>query len=270
MNPTGSAQSGKASSPLSELTERRMSSTSALALNEDPRIRAYAKLEFPTFDMYIQKLSVIVGRRPAVVVAPAIIPMAVADAQLKAAQDEAAEVARQKTQVKLEEFVMGLVEDESGPPVSDPLAPAKSPTTDLNPVKLEVEPTPLTERLKSKLELDIPILSLTPSSQPGSPGALPSAVAQVVVDDPSLATLSLADPPITVAAAVAIAPTAPVAPVITTDIDLGPIRAVSRQHARLYFDYELGGWAIEVLGRNGVVVEGTWKAKGERESLGKR
>ena len=67
-----------------------------------------------------------------------------------------------------------------------------------------------------------------------------------------------------------VAATAPQPPQILTDIDLGPIRAVSRQHARLYFDYELGQWAIEVLGRNGVVVEGKWKAKGEREGLGKR
>ncbi|KAI5480616.1 forkhead box protein J2/J3 [Pseudohyphozyma bogoriensis] len=118
---------------------------------EDPRIRAYAKLEFPTFDIYIQKLSVIVGRRPAGASAAPAPPPPPADG------DGAANGA-------------------------DPAAP----------------------------------------------------------------------------------------PPITTDIDLGPIRAVSRQHARLYFDYEMGGWALEVLGRNGVVVEGKWKAKGEREGLGKR
>jgi len=79
-------------------------------------------------------------------------------------------------------------------------------------------------------------------------------------------TLSLAE-----LAAVPLVAQAPgQAAAVTTDIDLGPIRAVSRQHARLYFDYELGGWAIEVLGRNGVVVEGKWKAKGEREPLSKR
>lgn len=54
------------------------------------------------------------------------------------------------------------------------------------------------------------------------------------------------------------------------DVDLGNIKAVSRDHARLYFDHDLGSWALTVHGRNGVVVEGRWKAKGETVPLRKR
>lgn len=51
---------------------------------------------------------------------------------------------------------------------------------------------------------------------------------------------------------------------VRVDLDLGPIKAVSRQHARLYFDYTTAAWALDVLGRNGVVVDGRWRAKGEK------
>ncbi|KNZ51555.1 uncharacterized protein VP01_390g12 [Puccinia sorghi] len=47
------------------------------------------------------------------------------------------------------------------------------------------------------------------------------------------------------------------------DVDLGPIRAVSRKHAALFYDCSLGHWSIQVLGRNGCVVDGRWKAKSE-------
>ena len=54
---------------------------------------------------------------------------------------------------------------------------------------------------------------------------------------------------------------------VRVDLDLGPIKAVSRQHARLYFDYTTAAWALDVLGRNGVVVDGRWRAKGEKAIL---
>ena len=69
----------------------------------------------------------------------------------------------------------------------------------------------------------------------------------------------------------AVAPSKPPTPATTlTDVDLGPLRAVSRQHAKLFFDYEIGAWVLEVLGRNGVVVEGSWRAKGEKAILTKK
>ena len=57
---------------------------------------------------------------------------------------------------------------------------------------------------------------------------------------------------------------------VHVDVDLGPIKAVSRDHARLFFDSDIdprtnssNGWSIEVKGRNGLVLDGSWKAKGE-------
>ncbi|WAQ88014.1 hypothetical protein PtA15_9A139 [Puccinia triticina] len=47
------------------------------------------------------------------------------------------------------------------------------------------------------------------------------------------------------------------------DVDLGPIRAVSRKHAALFYDWPFGRWSIHVLGRNGCVVDGRWKARSE-------
>ncbi|CAH7681717.1 expressed protein [Phakopsora pachyrhizi] len=47
------------------------------------------------------------------------------------------------------------------------------------------------------------------------------------------------------------------------DVDLGPIRAVSRKHSKVYFNWHFGAWVLEVLGRNGCVIDGRWKAKGE-------
>jgi hypothetical protein len=59
-------------------------------------------------------------------------------------------------------------------------------------------------------------------------------------------------------------------PSIHVDVDLGPIKAVSRDHARVYYDYNMSSWALEVRGRNGAVVSGRWLAKGEVARLGKR
>ncbi|KAH9824831.1 hypothetical protein DFH28DRAFT_7021 [Melampsora americana] len=53
------------------------------------------------------------------------------------------------------------------------------------------------------------------------------------------------------------------------DVDLGPIRAVSRRHARIYFDWAHGRWTLSVGGRNGCVVDGRWRAKGLRFKLQK-
>lgn len=281
---------------------------------EDPRIRAYAKLEFPTFDIYIQKLSVVVGRRPAAPKEPApSVPAPPASAQTPSSNRAESE-SRPDGEVKLEDFVMMGIEEEvkkeEEPQVKNEVADG---------IILEVK----------KEELALPHLSLTPSSQAPSPAGDDDPFSEFLRSSPPPPVLAVTSQPLDLpsvplpppdsnrptdaetkdlldllslaveeskeAAEAARRPTetvsppapaepspvppeTPVAPAAApqvdaanlTDIDLGPIRAVSRQHARLYFDYELGQWAIEVLGRNGVVVEGTWKAKGEREGLGKR
>ncbi|KAK4693521.1 hypothetical protein P7C70_g8908, partial [Phenoliferia sp. Uapishka_3] len=286
--------------------------------DEDPRIRAYAKLEFPTFDIYIQKLSVIVGRRPAPAkeAVPAPAPR-VSSVQPPTPSDSKREESESHANgVKLEDFVNGMGEEARR-------------EGQLLQVKVEQPLEGLIMEVKQE-DVAFPQPSLAPDSGSGSPvGAAPfsefirsspppsviqpsnsSADAYNAASNPPLTadalataaetrdlldmlTLAVAEgnqsqhfdnqtpvqapsEPASAPEAASIAESAsgfaPLPPPrqILTDIDLGPIRAVSRQHARLYFDYELGQWAIEVLGRNGVVVEGKWKAKGEREGLGKR
>lgn len=302
-----------------------VSTPAATAEEEDPRIRAYAKLEFPTFDIYIQKLSVIIGRRPAAAVLaaaasvqaarspsapsrggslPAMVGTPAAGATPAPLNDARGEG------VKLEDFVMGM---EVGEPTSkgveekekeikaepevEQLSVAMVPQLSLTPSS--PKPTVVSgaavapvvdafaEFLKSsppvvtaptgagvEAESDVPPLALSPApatnnvsngvASTSTPAPVPSPS---VVAAPSPAPTPTAPTP--APAAPSPAPAA-LPPGFLTDIDLGPIRAVSRQHARLYFDYEIGGWAIEVLGRNGVVVDGKWKAKGEKEGMSAR
>lgn len=64
---------------------------------------------------------------------------------------------------------------------------------------------------------------------------------------------------------------------VMVDVDLGPIKAVSRDHARLFFDSDVNpatgcsnGWSLEVKGRNGLVLNERWRAKGEIVRVGNR
>jgi hypothetical protein len=51
------------------------------------------------------------------------------------------------------------------------------------------------------------------------------------------------------------------------DVDLGPLKTVSRLHARIEYDEEEGRFVIVVLGRNGAWVDGTWCGKGNKAPL---
>lgn len=291
---------------------------------EDPRIRAYAKLEFPTFDIYIQKLSVIVGRRPAATVAPAAVSPSPGNVSNGAIFDGVGslpgDVGLEESEVKLEDFFIGMEDDrkqrldEEEEPKIKMEEPSVAPGFLLTPsspqaIEAASEARDFSEFLKSSppspVSKALPLAETTenkalePTFAPEPLEEKPNA--EAVVDASASSSVSVeATPTITsdsaafdskpldvptpfVASGEALqldgANSLPFDPShtfvpapqpILTDIDLGPIRAVSRQHARLYFDYELGGWAIEVLGRNGVVVEGTWKARGEREILSKR
>lgn len=266
---------------------------------EDPRIKAYAKLEFPNFDIYIQKLSVIVGRRPAPVVAVAASP------SLVGADGSVGEEAKEEVvEVKLEDFMMGLEDDAPVLPTAEELGVLQESMSGIVMDGLGLLKEGLAETVKVEEAIDNPtpavILSVTPSSPIANPvletdkataasvlelidllkSASPSLLDSTSDVKPIIPSLESINKPSTShlltsanLQAISISPTMPTIDLptpIITDIDLGPIRAVSRQHARLYFDYDLGSWAIEVLGRNGVVVEGTWKAKGEKEKLGRR
>lgn len=288
-----------------------MSTSRGTEEEEDPRIRAYAKLEFPTFDIYIQKLSVIVGRRPAVVApSPALLganslplpnsnldnPMErllsspsfgaggnvtpgksesvkledfvigmadgeseVAGQVVKVEADEAEELARREEE-KEREYAAKMEKDRiefsdflKSSPSFGPVVTVKDVDADLTSLVLDPVPSASTSVLPSTSTLPLPA---SPSLN-----AIPTTSQQLAGERSLIPTPSPKVPP---------QPSPPAPATIVTDIDLGPIRAVSRQHARLYFDYEMGGWALEVLGRNGVVVEGRWKAKGEKEGLGRR
>lgn len=343
----------------------------ATAEEEDPRIRAYAKLEFPSFDIYIQKLSVIIGRRPAASVIAAAANVQAAKSPSMPAPSFATEATlgaqsalaglpsgeglvsglgdARGDHVKLEDFVMGMGLDDL---VNRSAAPetGESPMAQIKSEQLDTTVSAPQQSAPTPGSGSLPQLAVTPSSPPAQPAAggttsknaesaasisivpvdeaekvedafaaflksspqmppttiapeasVPSmslasdsaAVSSIAPQSPMTAATATTVPPpalspapevsataasapapgdgqsTSVAAATAAAATS-VPPGFLTDIDLGPIRAVSRQHARLYFDYQHGAWAIEVLGRNGVVVDGKWKAKGETEMMSAR
>lgn len=149
---------------------------------------AYAKLEFPTFDIYIQKLSVLLGRRPA---APRGRQGAVAR-EAPAAADKAV----QSPEVKIEDFV--------------------------HDTDLASKPAPVVK-----------------ASSPGKSASAAATPTSAAADE-------------------------------VADIDLGSIRAISRHHARVFFDTSIGQWAIGVIGRNGVVIDDRWHGAAEVVPLDKR
>ena len=54
------------------------------------------------------------------------------------------------------------------------------------------------------------------------------------------------------------------------DVDLGPLKSVSRLHARIEYEEEDERFVLVVLGRNGAWVDGTWCGKGSKLPLGER
>lgn len=54
------------------------------------------------------------------------------------------------------------------------------------------------------------------------------------------------------------------------DVDLGPLKSVSRLHARVEYDEEEERFVLVVVGRNGAWVDGVWSGSGSRVPLGDR
>lgn len=54
------------------------------------------------------------------------------------------------------------------------------------------------------------------------------------------------------------------------DVDLGPLKSVSRLHARIEYDEEEERFVLVVVGRNGAWVDGVWSGSGSRVPLGDR
>lgn len=63
------------------------------------------------------------------------------------------------------------------------------------------------------------------------------------------------------------APTPNYSPV---DVDLGPLKSVSRLHARIEYEEEEERFVLVVIGRNGAWVDGVWSGAGSRVPLGER
>ena len=54
------------------------------------------------------------------------------------------------------------------------------------------------------------------------------------------------------------------------DVDLGPLKSVSRVHARIEYEEDKEQFVLVVLGRNGATVDGTWSACGSKVPLSAR
>ncbi|THH12913.1 hypothetical protein EW146_g7244 [Bondarzewia mesenterica] len=54
------------------------------------------------------------------------------------------------------------------------------------------------------------------------------------------------------------------------DVDLGPLKSVSRLHAKIEYEEEEERFMLVVLGRNGAWVDGTWSGKGSKVPLSER
>jgi hypothetical protein len=54
------------------------------------------------------------------------------------------------------------------------------------------------------------------------------------------------------------------------DVDLGPLKNVSRLHAKIEYDDDEERFVLIVIGRNGAWVDGVWANSGSRVALGER
>lgn len=54
------------------------------------------------------------------------------------------------------------------------------------------------------------------------------------------------------------------------DVDLGPLKSVSRLHAKIEYEEDEERFVLVVIGRNGAWVDGVWSGSGSRVPLGQR
>jgi forkhead box protein K len=57
---------------------------------------------------------------------------------------------------------------------------------------------------------------------------------------------------------------------IQVDVDLGPLKSVSRLHAKIEWQEEEERFVLSVIGRNGAWVDGVWSGNGSKVGLGER
>ena len=57
---------------------------------------------------------------------------------------------------------------------------------------------------------------------------------------------------------------------IQVDVDLGPLKSISRLHAKIEYEEEEERFVLVVVGRNGAWVDGVWSGSGSRVPLSER
>ncbi|GAA5880357.1 hypothetical protein JCM16303_003911 [Sporobolomyces ruberrimus] len=225
---------------LTEGLQRRETAGGEAEVANDGRIQAFAKLEFDHFDIYIQKLSVVLGRRPA------------------------ATWSRKASLVSQDSY-KPPVPANGTPPIKEEETASTFPFS-ASPVPVGPSPS-IKGKEKAVADESVADNSFSEFIKSSPPTTSTSGL----VPEPEIPELSLTetgDSTALIASTSKLLPDpAPLPIQSATDIDLGSRRAISRQHARLYYDHEVGGWILEVLGRNGVVIEGHWRAKGQKTLL---
>jgi hypothetical protein len=251
---------------------------------QQDRIQAYAKLQFPFFNFYIQKLSVTIGRRPPESrIPPKDEPLPPAlngngfeheDAKPAAAKDEEggdvhAEDVKETSAQREDAHINGTAAvkpEQSSQQQADP-QPVEHIAGDI-----PIEGGNLITQAKHE-EDESQTRQTTPKKEeegsqtlrPATP--VPSQLSEGVLHnlEPVASTSTLPPPPLPQTT-----PSRFQGNKVQVDVDLGPIKAVSRDHARLFFDTNShpvtgasNGWSIEVRGRNGLVLDGRWRAKDE-------
>lgn len=233
------------------------------------RIQAYARLEFPFFNFYIQKLSVTIGRRPPVSRGGSIAPKGQTGPEVfeAPAAEETKEVKRvEESSSKVEDSKAGeeaikVKKEEEDKDVQSSVVPDPSLATKEPSVKPEETPRKVntwSEGHVSDDKAEANASNADPRTEPNAaipdgtsiePGPTEQATAAGAAEQPQSSSKS---------------------DKAQVDVDLGSIKAVSRNHARLFFDNTINprsgltnSWSLEVKGRNGLVLDGQWRAKGE-------
>ena len=298
--------------PASELGPAVEAERGALAGPE--RIQAYAKLEFPFFNFYIQKLSVTIGRRPP----PSRHPSEPDQPAAQPSQDSKPEAAA----LKAEDPVSHESVNDTHHQQDDVKAESQN-----QQMPILVNGSHVFKQENDAAEAVTVTGAIAKRSPPGSPqvkkepdaGSSAGAASLSAVAEPEEAKEPVANnegsqtdsKPFTPGKADSPAPNAPFSAgpsrsrsgsqaaepslaanaaehvqagpsarptsnpterfqgnKVYVDVDLGPIKAVSRDHARLFFNTDAyhrlcNSWCIGVNGRNGLVLDGKWHAKDE-------
>lgn len=247
------------------------------------RIQAYARLEFPFFNFYIQKLSVTIGRRPPVSRGASIAPKLIQQLDPEVVEMPPAEESKEPIQSKDAEKASPKPEETKDAEVAFKVKKEEEekdvqPSASVEPSEAMKEPTVKPEETPRKMSTwddhQQAETNTGPSASvvPGAGASQQNAAAGQTSAEPRPEAQTSTQPSDHVQTLVQAEQSGPASKSDKNqvDVDLGPIKAVSRNHARLFFDDTINAksgltnsWSLEVKGRNGLVLDGKWRAKGE-------